>query len=462
VDPPADVKGFVESIRQRVGEPQYRGLFEGALVREIFRTNQIELGKKSGSQDEKALSQRILKRVRFSNLTLAPGEPQALILGIHREVAADGDLPTLVRDWAKTATGLPSKLPEPVVARMVDHLQGLGIAFQRKDLPQYDRYFSVAYDQATRSQASSSDPIVLSRSQPATVSPWDFQVDIFEAAEQQGVLRDNILAAGALDYVWNLGEVMGVYKLADALVLRWAAGMLDVEDATISSKLYRYWQLRGDRMSPEERGMLYKRVLDKGDAELLPRMVVNSSFGQLWHNLMEKVADYIELSSDALRETAVSRVPIVRATRDLQFNLTEHMTGMAHMQVTDMYMQLREAFELLGAPEISAQLSAGRRRSVWATIERLHREEFGQVPDIAGIRTLAVEGNKVFQWTGDLDGGIADADFETFRDAAEAWIIAAASVGDAMAPIGAPPGAEEEADLDPDFDFEDDEDEDAW
>ena len=207
--------------------------------------------------------------------------------------------------------------------------------------------------------------------------------------------------------------------------------------------------------------MLYKRVLDKGDAELLPRMVVNTSFGQLWHNLMEKVTDYIELSSDALRETAVSRIPIVRATRDLQFNLTEHMTGMAHMQVTDMYMQLREAFELLGAPEISSQLSAGRRRSVWATIERLHREEYESVPDVAGIRTLAVEGNKVFQFIGELDGGVGDADFETFKDAAEAWIIAIASVGDAMGPGGASPDVLEPED-DPDFDFDDEGEEDAW
>jgi hypothetical protein len=239
--------------------------------------------------------------------------------------------------------------------------------------------------------------------------------------------------------------------------------MLDVADPETSSKLYRYWQLRDDRVSAEERGMLYRRVLGRGDTQVLSRMVVNESFQPLWHSLMERVAEYTELTTDAARELAVSKIPIQRATKDLQFNLTEHMTGMAHLQVTDMYMQLRDAFELLGADEVTSQISMGRRRSVWTTIERLHREELNGAPDIAGLRTLAVEGNKVFQWIADFDPARTDADFEVFRDAAEAWIIAAASVGEASpaGPTDDVPAEEDPWGDDPDLRLDDTE-EDAW
>jgi hypothetical protein len=135
------------------------------------------------------------------------------------------------------------------------------------------------------------------------------------------------------------------------------------------------------------------------------------------------------------------------------------MTGMAHMQVTDMYMQLREAFELLGSDEVTGQLSMGRRRGVWATIDKLHREELGSAPDIASVRALAVEGNRVFQWIADFDPSLGDGRFEEFRDAAEAWIIAASTVGEAMPAAGGEPEEEEEEDDFGGFDAEEGEEE---
>ena len=322
---PADITGLVESIRQNVDSPKFRGLFEGAVVQEVFRVNQIRLGKADQSEEEarlsKALSQRILGRVRAATLPLAPGEPSALILGIHREIAADGDLPTLVRDWG-TSTGIPAA----AVDRAGRPAHGLPPAGARDPVPagRSPRAGSVFRErrthQAARSQASSSDPVVLTSAQAVTVTPWDFQVDTFDAAEEQGVLRENILAAGALDYVWNFGDVLGVFKLADALVLRWAAGMVDIDDAALSSKLYRYWQLR-DRSAvpPEERGMLYKRVLARATPSCsrgwsstgLRRAAVAQPDGT-------SVADYIR---DSERRRAlggrVSRIPIYRATESL-------------------------------------------------------------------------------------------------------------------------------------------------
>ena len=464
---PADTNAMIASIKRNLRAENYLSAFEGFVVNEVFRRNDIRAFAGSRPTDaEKAKYGRVLSRVRAEGLSLAPGAIEPLVLRIQREVAAEGKLPTLIDAWA-TLRGVERRITDDVMERMVQQLQGYGLDLDRTDaLRVYADTFAIAYDTALRGGGDSSDPIALARPQAMTLTPWDFRVETFEAADEQGILPENVRAAGALDYVWWLGEVLGVYKLTDALVLRWAAGMVDISDAAVSSKLYRYWQLREDRIAPEERGMLYKRVFNRGDTSLLSRMAANEQFEPLWHKLMEKVADYIDLTADALRETAVSKVPIERAVRDLQFNLTENMTGMAHLQVTDMYMQLKDAFELLGAPEIASQLSMGRRRTVWTTIERLSREELETVPDIAGLRTLAVEGNKVFQFIGNFEpGSVSEADFEAFRDSAEAWIIAAATSGQIQ-----PPGASDEQEEDdpwaeeedPDFRLDDEVEEDAW
>jgi hypothetical protein len=300
---------------------------------------------------------------------------------------------------------------------------------QKVDNGEVDEYFVVALDKAALASEGGADPIVLTRP-PASVSAWDFQVDTFESAEEQGVVPQNILAAGALDYIYVLGERLGVYKLADALVLRWAAGTIDIEGDELSNRLYRYWKLREDRMTAEERGMVYKRVLDKGDTEVLSRMVVNEAFQSLWHALMETTTQYIEREQAASATTLLSRRPITLATQQLQYNLTEYATGMVHLQAAEMYAQLKDAFDLLGSDEIVAQLTGGRRRNMWAAIGQLAHDEFGVVPDIGSLRTLAVEGNKVFRWIADFQAGaFTEDEFESFKGSAEEWIIAAASQG---------------------------------
>jgi hypothetical protein len=394
-------------------------------------------------------------------LPLDQGVIEERVLQIHKEVAIGGKLPKLVGLWADKTLARP--LSSQTTLNIVNELNKLNLDIatltsgtETTAVNKLAPFIAAAYSRHAPAAdgVDHVDPAALTSPQ-ASISAWDFQVETFDEAETQGVIRENIRAAGALDYVYNLGELLNVFKLTDVLVLRWAAGLVDIEDQVTSSKLYRYWQLRETRVSPEDKLMLYKRVLNKGDAELLSRMVVNESFPPLWHSLMEKATDYIQVATEAA-EGKVSRVPIERATQELQYNLSEHMVGMAHMQVTDMYMQLRDAFEILGSRDIVNQLTAGRRRTLWAVIERLSKEELGAAPDAGALRTMAVEGNQVFQWIGDFDKGTYDdSQFQRFVDAAEAWIIAAASGAGEAKPAEE---AEEEDEFDEFAEFEDEED----
>ena len=123
------------------------------------------------------------------------------------------------------------------------------------------------------------------------------------------------------------------------------------------------------------------------------------------------------------------------------------------MQAHEMYAQLMEGFDLLGNEEIIAHFGGSRRKSLWTVVERLSKSEFGASPNIAAIKSLAVDGNRVFRWIASFDEGANDhQDFLDFLDAAESYILSSALVGDEMLED------EDDDDFDDDFDDFDDED----
>ena len=156
-------------------------------------------------------------------------------------------------------------------------------------------------------------------------------------------------------------------------------------------------------------------------------MVENEDFPQLWGTLMEKATDFMRRSEEnASTDRTVSRQPIYQATKQLQYNLTEHATGMAHMQITEMYHHLLEAKTVL--EHAIPYFSTGSRKSLWTVIERASREWFDEAPNISAIRSSAIDGNRVFQWVGTFDqASVTDDQFQAFLDAAEAWILAQAT-----------------------------------
>ena len=425
---PEDVAGLFNSVvRNAGGEPRQH--FARALVEAVAADQHLSL--------TPAVAERIVDALAVGEVSLSPGGPQAAIVALLKRVTEDGSLPALVENFATLGEIDPQRFTPAVKAAMVDYLKRLGVrAEPGQDPKRYDEYMALAYQAAVQaSDGSANDPLDAARRRGTT--SWNFEVDTFESEAEQAVARNNILAAGALDYVYVLGEAMGIFRLVDALVLKWAVGSLDVAEGPTAGKLYRFWKLRGERSSPEERGMLYKRVLDRGDGQTLSAMVVNEHFPRLWGALMQEVAKYIEKTEGGSAGITVSRAPLYQATRQLQYNLSEHMTGMAHMQVTEMYAHLREAMEILGSPELVDRYGDARRASVWSVIANASREEFDAAPDISALRTAAVDGNRIFHWLADFDRtNVRDEDFRAFLGAAEAWILAQAGAEESYEPAG--------------------------
>jgi hypothetical protein len=311
----------------------------------------------------------------------------------------------------------------------------------------YDEYFALAFEHALKKSSGEQDPIFAIRNRESL--DWDFKVDKFETTTSQGILRQNIQAAGALDYVYVLGDKLGIFRLVDALMLRWSAREIDVPDGEISDMMYSYYKLSKERLSSQDRARSYKQVLAKGGAELMDRAVANEHFPRLWSNLMEAFADYIGKLEGANDEGQVSRTPVYEATRELQVNLTENMTGLAVMEVREMYPHLQAAMKILRHPKVVASIVGGRRLTEWAVIETLSREEFGVAPNVSALKSEAFRGNDVFEWIANFDAStVTNSAFRKVRESAESYIIAQASLGD----------SDDSFDEDEDDDFDSEED----
>ncbi|MDG9671053.1 hypothetical protein [Hahella sp. CR1] len=375
-----------------------------------------------------------------TKISLNPGALEAAVLKLINSVNEQGQLPALLEIYIESNEIEKSRFTPEVKAAMIDYLLDRGVQIDDIDKLKkggYDEHFALAYDYALSTAGGEEDPLDAARRKGGGrgFGQWDFSVDHFEDVEEQGVVKENILAAGALDYIFEFGERLGVFRLVDALVLNWAAGSIDVVEGPAAARLYRYWKLREERASLDERGMVYRRVLSKGSTEVLSRMVVNEPFPLLWRNLMAEVAEYIDktekVDDGAGEFSPVSRSRIYQATRELQYNLTEYCTGMAHVQAREFYAQLQECFEILKDDEIMSYFGGNRRKSLWTVIERLSKEEFGASPNIAAHRSLAVDGNRIFQWIANFnEAAVRQEDFIAFLQAAESYILNFTSASD--------------------------------
>lgn len=438
---PSDIVGLTSSVMLRVGGLPKR-LFLAAIIALVTQDLQILI---TDNQNDPKYKQwaRLPDLAVERGISIRAGQVRADVEKLLNVMNSEGSLPYYVNEYIKRSAIPATSFTPAVKQAMTDYLIRLGVqigddANFKRGL--YDEYFILAYNEALKLKTVAEDPIDTARTKGGEVN-WNFTIDSFETVDVQGVVPANIKAAGALDYIYYIGEGMRLFEVANALVLRWASGMLDIPEGKTAAALYRYHKLRNERNTPEERAMLYKRVLNKGNGRLLSNMVVNQAFPTLWQQLMVEVTEYIgKVEGSKSKEGWVSRSPMYQATKNLQYNLSEHMTGMSHVQVTEDYAHLQEALDILKADEIVGKFG-GRRKSIWSVIEQIAKEDLGVAIPTSTLRSIAVEGNRVFQWVANFDESvIRENDFNDFLQAAEAWIIAQASLDSSkFLPAGAPP-----------------------
>ena len=360
---------------------------------------------------------------------------EAKVLDVYDTLRVRGRLPEFVDVYINKKEIDTSAFSPLIKEHMIRYLMDLnfsltGVTVANINKGHYDEYFALAYNHALKTVKGGDDPIDAFRSKSDT-KEWDFSVDEFETVEEQGVIPERILAAGALDYIYELGDNLGIFKLTDFLVLNWVSGNVDIGEGEVVNKLYRHLKLKDERSSEEERAMLYKRVLNKGEGKVLDKMVVNDDFSGLWNKLMEEVVKYIEkIEGRAGDVEIISKQPVYQAIKEIQYNTTANVTGMAPIMTREIYAHLKDCFDILNDKDIISQLATGSRKNMWVVIETLAKQELKIAPNVSAFRTVAVKGNQIFRFIADFNGvAVSEDRFQEFREAVEAYIIAQSQIG---------------------------------
>lgn len=298
-------------------------------------------------------------------------------------------------------------------------------------LEKYGEYLALAYTNALKEVKTSDDPVT-NVYQNGSPFSFNYVVDYFETAEEQGIDVENILAAGTLYYIKTLADDLGILRVADAVLMRWSGGMLDIPQGDTASKLYSYYKLRDEYSTAEERSMFYKIVLNVGNGQVLDKMAINEEFTALWDVLMTEAVKYIDkYEQKDSNFSVVSKAGVSQAVRELQYNLTTFSSGMIKAILPEMYKQFEKAVAIIDDDNVKAQLGWGYRRSMWNVIERVSQEEFGYKPNVSALRTAAVSGHKIFAAIASYDEGLmSETAFQDFIRNIETFIIAQSQLGE--------------------------------
>ncbi|MEG5173069.1 hypothetical protein [Microcoleus sp. B3-D7] len=332
----ADVASLRTSVLNKVAN-RPRRKFLAYLAADIFKKKLICITQINTESKQKQLRDLLL--TENIPISIKEGELIPSFMKLFEGFLREGDIPFYVDDYLNQYDiSNSASARRRIRQEMIEELIELN-AFNEESIKQH---LPTVYNEAkklTKPSHTNNDPVksVLGGGRS---SKLNLSVNRFDEAEHeyQEIVKENIKAAGMLDYIYYFDRYFHAFDVANLLIMKWAGGTLNIPEGETAGKLYGFHKLRDNRNSPEERAMLYKRVLNKGEGQVLQNMVVNEAFPIYWEQLMSEMLQYIQKSEskshlDSLNNNGISRTRLYQLTRNLQQNLTEHMTGMAHLQV---------------------------------------------------------------------------------------------------------------------------------
>lgn len=364
-----------------------------------------------------------------SGIPYASGQPDSYLENLLNKLMKYGALPQLVEKYILKGEIETSNITPDIKKKMVEHLHKIGVRITAAEVEasrsKYDEYLALAYSHARKLTGGVNDPLRNLYSD-VSVDTFDYKVDYFETIEEQSIDRANIMGAAVLFYTKVLSDDMGLLRIADAIIMAWTQGKLDIPHGETATKLYRYYKFRKERMTAEERNMFYKVVFNAGNAEVLENSVVNTDFPKLWNSLMQETVKYIQkVETKDSSEEFVSKVGIYNSIRNLQYNISVFMTGMIKSLLPEMYAQLQSAIEIIKQPEVVSQLGQGYQRNMWKVVERMGAEVFNSVPNVSALKTIAIKGHSIFSVIAAFDEAqFTEESFRKFINDVEEFIVA--------------------------------------
>ncbi|WP_300527280.1 hypothetical protein [Maricaulis sp.] len=249
--------------------------------------------------------------------------------------------------------------------------------------------------------------------------------------------RERIWALADLYYIYQM-ERLGTFRVVLKLQQLFKSGEVRLSDGPGAMALYQYDRKRVLRYTASERKAAYRKVFGYTDATPPDGAEPNGPFHALMSNFCRHVSSFFEnkrvsevLRPNNTRETFGSMAVVRRAGLDLRHNLKQASYGNVAVLRSEVMVLLRDAFEILNAPDITRLFGAD---TGWDVLEEVLKRHLHERPVTSQRNRLAVTGRDILRWLAE-DYVLTDVrtDFEALLeaivDASDDWLTSAESLG---------------------------------
>lgn len=249
--------------------------------------------------------------------------------------------------------------------------------------------------------------------------------------------RDRLAAVGDLYYIYQ-HERAGVFRAVFKLQQLFQSGEVRLSDGPGALALYQFDRKRVLRYTYGDRKGVYRKVFGYTDAVPPQGAEPNSVFHTLLANFCRHVSRFFEdkrvsevLRPSGTHETFGSMAVVRRSGLDLRANLKQVSYGNVAVLRTEVMTLLKEAFAVLGAPDVINLFGAD---NAWDVLEEVLKRHLRETPVTSQRSRMAITGRDILRWLAE-DHLLSSVriDFESLLeaiiDACDDWLTSAESLG---------------------------------
>ncbi|MBE9637265.1 hypothetical protein [Salipiger mangrovisoli] len=251
------------------------------------------------------------------------------------------------------------------------------------------------------------------------------------------ISRERIGAIADLYYIYQM-ERLGAFRAVLKLQQLFRSGEVKLSDGPGAMALFQYDRKRLLRYTLGDRKAAYRKVFGYTDATPPEGAEPNDPFHALMSNFCRHVSNFFQdkrvsevVRPNNTRESFGSMAIVRRAGLDLRHNLKQVSYGHVAVLRSEVLGLLRDAFEILNAPDVRHLFGAD---TGWDVLEEVLKRYLQERPISSQRNRMAVTGRDILRWLGE-EYILTDVrtDFEALLeaivDAADDWLTSTESVG---------------------------------
>jgi hypothetical protein len=236
-------------------------------------------------------------------------------------------------------------------------------------------------------------------------------------------------------------ESAGIIPSVEALAGFGSTGAISIDLGGAEPLLAEWWRRRHDRVSAAERHAFFSRLFGTASGPVAADADRNFQFEDRMLELCEALYKLDEIPTGDPYGGSMQQARVRKAARALMQNLSDAGGGITAFMAGEIIAALKQAFAIIGHPDLRGAFAA---RDVWGVVAGIARIAPVAFDPPASYVRRGKAGMTVIAWLADVSdqlggsGGALVAIGHPVVGAAIDWIEATLDIGEALAPTAQP------------------------